>query len=418
MLTFMELSMRARGLFALWFTILLLLGCVAVFQLMSQKNYFLAVPAFLTMAFSYALVQWFSEVAICYDKKLTPPHTSVLVDGMSFKWIPGIGILMTALLACCLLYANRYEKNHVTPTSIKEGMDHLPSGLCWYYEDGTVALRNLTMERICREVTGGNLYDGLLLETELRKRMDEQGVFTLPDGTAFSVRLCTVEKEQTILHEICAYDITKEYAMTLSLARKQSEAEQAHEQLTQYGRELAQMIIAGEILAAKVRIHDELGQGLLLTRKYLLRGGTVEDKDKLLQVLRKNNALMESTQSESGKSYFDMIREAASDMGVMLTITGELPKKQALSDILTTAIHENLTNTIRHAHGNAMYITVTEDADLVKATFQNNGDKPKGSIEERGGLAMLRTLVEAAGGRMTIAHEPQYEMVIILKKDM
>ena len=53
-----------------------------------------------------------------------------------------------------------------------------------------------------------------------------------------------------------------------------------------------------------------------------------------------------------------------------------------------------------------------EKNGVCTAAFTNNGAIPAGPIEERGGLAMLRALTEAAGGEMEITHEPQYKMTL------
>ncbi len=408
----MELPVYARGVISLWFVLLLLFSCVAVFRLFSQKNYLLAIPAVCIPAVSYVGVQYCVHVNKCHEYGFTSPRLPSLFGGMSFIWLILLGLLLTALAAWLFLYSERWRKIHVNAASLKEGMDDLPSGLCWYFEDGTVALRNRVMERLCYAVTDHELYDGALLEAELRRRMDGNNVMTLPDGTAWSINLNTVEKDGAALREICANDITEEYKTTLLLTDKQREARLANEKLTAYSRELAQMITAGEILAAKVRIHDELGQGLLLTRKYLLRGGTAEDKEKLLYVLRRNSLLLESSRGESGRSYLDMILEAASDMGVRLVIDGRMPEKRSVSDVITTAIHENLTNTIRHAQGDEMRVELVNERGLLTAVFTNNGMTPSAPVEERGGLAMLRSLVEAAGGEMTIEHTPEYKMTL------
>ena len=412
MTAFIDLPVNARGFISLWFVVLLLLSCAAVFRLLSQKNFVLVLPACAVLLASYILLQWCSDIAICNNKGLTPPHSSALIDGASYLWLPLIAFVFTVLTACFLLYAARWRKMHVTPASLKEGIDDLPSGLCWYYEDGTVALRNRMMEHLCIRLTDHVLYDGNALKTELLSRMDDHAIMLLPDGSAWSIAFSTVHRDETLLYEICAYNMTEEYQKTLALKEKQRQAQLANDKLTKYSRELAQMITAGEILAAKVRIHDELGQGLLLTRKYLLRGGTEEDKKKLLYVLRKNSTLMESHRSESGRTYLEMILEAASDMGVSLVINGDMPKNTAICDIITTAIHENLTNTIRHAQGDRMRVELREENGVCTAEFTNNGNIPTGPIEERGGLAMLRALTEAAGGEMEIAHAPQYKMTL------
>lgn len=410
--TFIELPATVRGLISLWFVALLFLACAATFRLFSQKTFRLAIPACFVLLTSYILLQWCSDIAICNDRGLIPPHSSVLIDGTSCIWLLLIAAFLTALTVYFLWYAHRWDKMNPSVSSLKEGIDDLPSGLCWYYEDGVVALRNHVMEQLCSKITNEKLYDGNVLKEALLRHIDDHSMMLLPDGTVWSVVFSTVEKDGFLLNEICAHNMTEEYKTTLRLQEKQKQAELANEKLTKYSRELAQMITAGEILSAKVRIHDELGQTLLLTKKYLLCGGTEEDRKKLLYVLRKNNTLMEKHPDKSGKSYLNMIREAAFDMGVTLVIEGKMPSKTEIGDIITTAIHENLTNTIRHAQGNEMQVKIANDHGFCTAEFTNNGKIPAGPIEERGGLSMLRALVEAVGGKMEIEHEPQYKMTL------
>lgn len=411
MTTFVELSVMARGLISLWFMVLLLLACAAAFRLFTQKNYIVAVLAVAVVSVSYILVQWCSNITMDHVN-FKSSHLPLLFEGVSWLWLFLIGLLLTALNICFPLYADRWNKTHVSATSLKEGMDDLTAGLCWYAENGTPILRNRAMERLCFQITGHNLYDGTLLETELRRRMNESRVMVLDDGTVWNVLFHTLQNDGAVLHEICAYDITEEYKVTRLLMEKQQEVQLTSEKLTRYNRELAQMITAEEILAAKVRVHDELGQGLLLTRKYLLRGGTAEDREKLLHVLRKNNTLMENNESDRGRSYLDGILEAASDMGVRLVIDGAMPEKQTVSDVITTAIHENLTNTIRHAQGDEMLVEIRNDQGFCTAVFTNSGRLPEGPVEERGGIATLRTLVESAGGKMEIEYTPRFKMTL------
>lgn len=414
MTTFLELSNVIRGLLGLWYVLLMLFACVTSYMFFTLKKYHMSVLSALSTLTCYIFVQWFSDIGICYNKKLVPPHSVNLIDSADWKWLLLIGFFLTILIICTFLNALYWNKNIVSSSALKAGMDNLPSGLCWYYEDGTIALRNSKMENICYLLTGEKLGLGDLFEKALSENMDENNVLLLSDGSVWKIGFNVVEKEKTILHEICAYDITKEYEITQSHIQKKEEAQEVNDNLVRYSRELAQMITANEILAAKVRIHDELGQGLLLTRKYLLRDGSEEEKEKLLYVLHKNCSLMESTQSASGKSYMEMIMEAASDMGVSLIIEGDMPKRESHCDIVTTAIHENLTNTIRHAQGDRMKLSQNNESGKYTAVFTNNGNVPKGPIEERGGLVMLRALVEAAGGSMVIEHEPKYKMTINL----
>lgn len=415
MTVFLELSVMARGIISLWFMLLFLIACITAFRLLAQKSYLMTIPAILAASFSYYLVQWCCNISKRVVYYFQTAKVPALFAELGWLWLLGIGVLLTILNIALFLRSEMWDRTHVNAASLKEGIDDLPAGLCWYSEDGTPILRNRVMERICYQITGNDMYDAALLEAELRSRMDESNVMTLEDGSVWNLLFHTLQDGNAELHEICAYDITEEYKATRLLLEKQKELQLTGEKLIGYNHEMAQLIIAEEILAAKVRIHDELGQGLLLTRKYLLRGGTEEERKKLLQALWKINTLMESSKNESEKSYFEVILEAAADMGVTLLIHGIMPENQAISDIITTAMHENLTNTIRHAQGDEMQVEIREDNNLCTAVFTNSGRIPEGPIEERGGIATLRTLVESSGGEMRIDHAPRFRMTLQFK---
>lgn len=406
------LPIWARGVLSAWITCLVLLSGYACFFSLLQKRYHISLYTAALFLVNYLTLQCCAQVNVCRRNGLPLRGISYYMSRCSWPVILLAACAMTVLCAATLWNMERWTKNNVTESSIKEGMDNLPSGLCWYSEDGTVIMKNKLMESLCFLLTGKYLYDGRRLKDAFCRGMDENHVICLPNDTAWSIYMDTVRNGSEFLYEICAYNITKEYDTTRLLAKKQEEAQRVNAKLTQYSRELAQMITAGEILAAKVRVHDELGQGLLLTRKYLLRGGSEEDREKLLYVLRKNSTLMEGDRSEGGRSYLEMILEAASDMGVTLVIDGMMPENRAVSDVITTAIHENLTNTIRHAQGDEMLVKLTNGRSACTAEFTNNGAVPQGPVEERGGLAMLRALVEAAGGEMEIEHTPKYKMTL------
>lgn len=82
--------------------------------------------------------------------------------------------------------------------------------------------------------------------------------------------------------------------------------------------------------------------------------------------------------------------------------------------ILIAAMHECLTNTVSHANGKTMTVTVSEKNGKYTIEITNDGEKPKGEIIEGGGLSGLRLLVERENGTMIIHSTPQFELIIEL----
>ena len=75
---------------------------------------------------------------------------------------------------------------------------------------------------------------------------------------------------------------------------------------------------------------------------------------------------------------------------------------------MISAVHECLTNTVKHAGGDRLWLTLRSDGSILTAELTNNGAPPQGSIRETGGLLNLRRTVENAGGNMTTETAPRF----------
>ena len=118
--------------------------------------------------------------------------------------------------------------------------------------------------------------------------------------------------------------------------------------------------------------------------------------------------------SESKKSdEYEKLFTAASDVGVDIITNGTLPEKQPAKQICSMAIHECLTNTIRHAKGDKVFVETyfKEDKKYI-IKISNNGYPPLGKISESGGLSNLRSIVEMAGATMDISTENGFLLTI------
>ncbi|MGN0154115.1 MAG: hypothetical protein ACI4A3_06665, partial [Lachnospiraceae bacterium] len=106
--------------------------------------------------------------------------------------------------------------------------------------------------------------------------------------------------------------------------------------------------------------------------------------------------------------------KAAQAVDVEIVQTGEMPAEGKVRDILIAALRECLTNTVKHAKGNKLYVAVCSDITQIMAEITNNGEPPKGTVLEAGGLKNLRHTVERAGGRMTVESTPRFLLRIEL----
>ena len=179
-------------------------------------------------------------------------------------------------------------------------------------------------------------------------------------------------------------------------------------EFSQLGSMITAYTIEKEKLHARLRLHDDLGKMLLLGRRYVQGKGSLES---VLSVWQNNQTVLEDIgMADPSENSYAYMQEVAKDVGIRLAITGKLPEEPAAKEVVVSAIHECLTNTIRHAHGDELDIL----AENNRIVFTNNGEQPAGEIIESGGLGMLRAMAEAAGIRMKVEALPRFRLTLEL----
>ena len=179
-------------------------------------------------------------------------------------------------------------------------------------------------------------------------------------------------------------------------------------EFSQLGSMITAYTIEKEKLHARIRLHDDLGKLLLLGRRYVQGKG---DRESVLSVWQNNQTALEDVgRTDPSENSYAYMQEVAKDVGIRLLITGKLPEEPAAREVVVSAIHECLTNTIRHAHGDELDIL----AEKNRIVFTNNGEQPAGEIIESGGLGMLRSMAEAAGIRMKVEALPEFRLTLEL----
>lgn len=350
----------------------------------------------------------------------------------SFIHLPYSIILLVCIIVMIgdfffALQLRQWKVKNITPMSVKEAVDTIPEGVCVFTTDGRILLINRAMERFGESVTGaalmnGNSFSAQLFGGELqagcrRVTTGEKTVILRPDGRVFYAfeRDFSVEKETHRVLRVS--EITEEYEKTMELTRRQDQVKALNEKLVRYNQNIVDLSSEKEVLSAKVKIHDELGSGLLAIRKYLLDGGSEKDRESILAGLRRNISFLQQLPLEKTTDDYELMIRTADDLGVRIYIDGSLPGRESEKKVIVTAMHECITNTLRHAHGDELYIDIKEDGASVTAVFRNNGKQPVKKIEEKGGLASLRELTERSGGSMVVRSIPEFSLLVKIPKE-
>lgn len=407
--------------------LLFFVAVMTVALLLRQKRYrwlWLALP---TLFLSYFMEQFFD---MFLSGSVYSAAATRIVGGVASlpDWLL-MTVCFVAAIAEVLLMRNIhfYEKNRITPMSVKEALDSLPAGILCYAPEARVLLVNRAMQDFCRRTTGEELIDGetfreRLLSGELlpeykRLFVGDEPVIVLPDGTARKISEGEIPYEKHTVRMLLAANITEAYRKTQELQQMQEKVAKLGKRLQKVNRDIVALTTEREILNAKVKIHDELGSNLLAIKRYLVNGGTEEEKTALMENLRLSVSFLKNSGHSHVQDEYELLISMAARLGLKIIVTGELPQTEPHKPIIATAIHECFTNTLRHAHGDELHIELSEDDETIMAVFTNNGDPPKGRIIEKGGLKSLRELTEQAGGSMIIQTKPAFMISIQLPKE-
>ena len=272
MTTFSSMPLHIRGFLLIWLLLLLYVGFLVLFRYIQRHRWWVRyIPLLALMLGEYFLYQ----IILSINSDLTSGDAPGLIFRM-FHDVPLVVytaamLLMTAVTLSLLRGVQRWQEHHITATSVKEGVDSLPTGLLYFWNDGRIKLVNRRMMEIARRLTGLSLQDGNQFLARLQEGQQEkkEPILTLPDGKVWSFyhREATLESET--LNEVIAVDISEEYRLREELAEENRRLASMNQRLHKLNDMIGEITVEKETLATKIRIHDETGRTMLATRRYL-----------------------------------------------------------------------------------------------------------------------------------------------------
>ena len=305
------------------------------------------------------------------------------------------------------------SRRQISPVSIKESCDHLPSALCFAYENGQPCLKNLKMDELSHLLTG----EALLNANVFWETIESQPIVTLENGQTWSFERVQMEMPGRTVYQITGTNITEEARLQRELEKDNLRLKDMNRRLRQYGQDVQEATREKEILHAKTRVHDEIGHALLQTRQFL--AGTQGDAARVCAAWRQNTQLLLAKYADEQRTdAFEQLARAAQAIGVTIARSGAFPQEGTESaQLVEAAAHECLTNLVRHAGGTRLEIIGEKTASGWRVRYLNDGAVPSGPIVEGSGLTALRARTEAAGGAMEIVHAPRFELTLTLPEE-
>ncbi|MCQ2533952.1 MAG: hypothetical protein MJ172_05225 [Clostridia bacterium] len=400
----------------------LFLGTILILSLefnKSKKSPLKIFVSSIVAIITYILFQ--CETGIYYNH-VTTPHLLDLINTASsipFCFILFICISITIEEILFVKSNIIWEKNNITSNSIKEAIDTFPVGVCLYDKNGRIMLKNTTIEQLCILILDEALFDGLLFENELKNypatdTLGDRKIIILKDNSVWTYTKQGITIDGDSFDLLTFMNLTEEYEKTQILLSRRKAVQELNVKLAEYNRDIVSIITSQEILNAKIKIHDELGAGLLAIRHYLMNGGNKKDKEEIVARLNRNIEFLQNESVSNNQDEYQLMFSTAKTLDVSISVIGELPADEPYKHIIATAIHESLTNTIRHARGNTINIVAKRTDETIKIIFSNNGEQPNKIVTEGSGLSSLRKMIEEISGTMKITTDNGFILNIIL----
>ena len=410
MTAFSSLSVLTQDLCSFFALLCSFLLIADMLLLVRQRRPVSAAASMVLFALSYGVMHICLELS---GLRLGRGGTSAAQRLGALPWplFPALLLLAAACGLWQLRDVRAWRRSHISRASIKESLDELPAGICYYTEEGRCILVNHRMNDICFQIFGRDLQDGLLFgEQALR-----EPVRKLPDGSAVSFHHRVLDYEGAPLHELIADDISELYEKQEELSRDVERAARLKESMDAYGRTIDDAVRENEILQARISIHDGLNQMLLATRR-VLQGSSPEERARILGMWRNQSQLLRSETPVSPRR--DMMADLdslASVIGLKIVWQGTPDTEDpAALTLFLLAAREALANAAKHAAATELTIHAKTQDGLLYADFENNGTAPPAVIEEKGGLANLRRRIEGAGGSVSIETEPNFRLSVTI----
>lgn len=250
------------------------------------------------------------------------------------------------------------------------------------------------------------------------EKKNDQDIIMLKDNSYWLSGYSRIKSYGFNINRIVLTDVTEEYRLIKELMVRSEEQKKLNQVLNEYSRQIVDSITQREILNAKIRIHDNLGMFLISAKHYITSGGTKEEYENLLKNFSNTiNTLKNAEISVNRLDEYNLMLDTAKEVNLSIHINGELPEREPYKHIVAAALHETMTNTIRYANGNNVYIDIGETDNRLSVSFRNDGKAPEGKVEPRGGLLSIKELTEKIGGSFSIENNGEFILNLSFVKE-
>lgn len=398
-----------RGFLFIWLIGIFILGLCNLFHSVQIKQRRHIVISVVLLAIEYFLLQIISDILHRHAEKENIGLSYTLGRIHVTWWIALIaGTMVISITLASFL--RHWKEEHITPMSVKDSIDMLDAGLCYWEDGGRIILSNKKMDEICLALSGEMLLNG---EKFYNYLMSE--CIPMPDGTIKYFFHNPVEFEDKQIHELIAADVTELYKKNELLEQETISLQKMNESLRRYNQNIEETVRKQEILDAKVYIHDEMNRLMLVTTANAETPTTEEDFKEILTLWR-NNAILLGTESNQSRVNTDIteVNQLAELLGIQLGWQGEQPwtVPDSIREVFIMVAREAIANAVKHAEAKNITIAIHKNDEKLFIEISNDGKLPTGKISLGGGLTNIKRMVEEKKGQFKVEVNEQFNMLL------
>lgn len=307
---------------------------------------------------------------------------------------------------------------------IKESFDNMPLAVCFFDKRGVVRLINHRMLAVSDELCDNGIQTLEELKRALKSPkkatlIDESiPLYRLSDGTILKFEERVINDEHTDTYtQVTAVDVTTLIERQEELKRENEELSQVNAAARRLYENMAEIVRDEEILTMKMRVHDDIGHGIIMAKKALADNDDIELLKKNAIAWENSIELLYHANTDSDQTDdLEYALKRAEALGVRVIIDGTFPRQEKLHYLFSLVIRECVNNCVKHAGGSEVYVSVRHQDAEYSLEITNNGKMPSQQIVEGGGLSALRRRFEMNGGRMTVTAFPRFTLTVSLKE--
>ena len=338
---------------------------------------------------------------------------------LNLPWgtVPLVSLLIVIYCGIGLWKARHKSEQLMAPSCVRKALDELNVGLCFADEDGKIILLNHTMIDFSHKLLGrfplslDEILRALQSGQNCRQLSESKKLYRFADGSVWKAdTVCLDEPSLAGFTQTTVQELTALYQANEQLHQENEQLRATNEQMEQMYKRLADRIREQETLDLKMKIHNDIGTSLIKIRD-MMEGENTQPMEEDLARLEHAVSFF-SNDRVNVRRDLQATEEQARQMKVALLSEGELPENERAVQLVLAACRECVTNCVKHAGGNTVWLKMKTQNGVFSAHITNNGKPPKVLPPEGGGLSSLRKKAADIGFEMEICIEHGFELIL------